>query len=401
MKKKPVPATGCAPENPASAAPTSAALTPAQKKTSLIQSIVILAVVAVVFAIVVPGYLRQEIPDTVRKGPGVTEVKKLSDYFPGIAGTRGDTEVYILDSGVPGGSALVLGGTHGNEPAGYMTAVVLVENAKLTAGKLFVIPYANASGLTHTDYMEGSPRSFTFNAASGIRHFRYGSRATSPADQWPDPDIYIHASSGQRLSGSETRNLNRAYPGRPDGTFTEKVAYAITELIKKEKIGITMDLHEASPEYPVINAIVAHERAMPLASEAVLNLEFENIKIGLEPSPVNLRGLTHRELGDATDTLALLFEAPNPSQGRLRGKTDEKLVIEGKDDKYLKAVKLGRLFVPYDENGWPLKARVGRHTSTIMAVFDANNANSPDKPIMMEGVPKFDQLMADGLEKYL
>ena len=42
----------------------------------------------------------------------------------------------------------------------------------------------------------------------------------------------MHASSGQKLSGSETRNLNRAYPGRPDGTFTEKVAYAITSLIR-------------------------------------------------------------------------------------------------------------------------------------------------------------------------
>jgi hypothetical protein len=282
-----------------------------------------------------------------------------------------------------------------------MTAVLMVENARLTAGKLFVIPYANASGLTHTDYMEGSPRSFTIQAASGLRHFRYGSRATSPADQWPDPDIYIHASSGQRLSGSETRNLNRAYPGRADGTFTEKVAYGITELIRKEKIGITIDLHEASPEYPVINAIVAHERAMPLASEAVLNLEFEDIKIGLEPSPKNLRGLTHRELGDATDTLAFLAEAPNPSQGRLRGATSEKLVIEGKDDKYLKAVKLGRLFVPYDEGGWPLKMRVGRHASTIMAIFDANNSQTPDNAIMMEGLPRLDELLAQGLEKYL
>ena len=74
-----------------------------------------------------------------------------------------------------------------------------------------------------------------------------------------------------------------------------------------------------------VNAVVAHERAMNVASVAVLNLEFEDIKIGLEPSPQNLRGLSHRELGDCTDALAMLFEACNASQGRLRGATDARI----------------------------------------------------------------------------
>ena len=43
-------------------------------------------------------------------GPGVTEVKMLSDYNPALKGTNGDTEIYVLDSGVPGASILVLGG---------------------------------------------------------------------------------------------------------------------------------------------------------------------------------------------------------------------------------------------------------------------------------------------------
>ena len=42
-----------------------------------------------------------------------------------------------------------------------------------------------------------------------------------------EPKIYVHASSGQRLSGSETRNINRSYPGRTDGTFTEKMSYGV------------------------------------------------------------------------------------------------------------------------------------------------------------------------------
>ena len=377
------------------------ALAPAGSRRGLVSSIFVLAGSLALIAAVIPGYLAQRREEHIRKGPGVTAVRKLSDWFLGIRGTQGDADVYVLDSGRPGASALILGGTHCNEPAGYMTAILVVENAVPRSGKLFVLPHANRSAMTHTDYQEASPRFLEFKGASGRRVFRYGSRATNPIDQWPDPDIYIHASSGQKLSGAETRNLNRAYPGRPDGTFTEKVAYAITCLVKAEKVDIVLDLHEASPEYPVINAVVAHERAMKVASLAVLNLEFEDIKISLEPSPHNLHGLSHRELGDSTGALAMLFEASNPSQGRLRGATDARLVIEGTDDKYLRAAKLGRLAVPFDEKGWPLKQRVGRHTSAIMAVFAAWSSVDPDKPIAVAGLPGYADLMDRGLEPYL
>ncbi len=373
-----------------------------RKKTiDIIVSCLLLAAALAAVAMVTPGYLAMRKPDTIRKGPGVSRVTLLSEYFPGVKGTVGDSEVYILDSGKPGGSALILGGTHGNEPAGYMTAILFVENARPQAGRLFVIPRANASAATHTDPMEGTPRSFTIDAASGKRSFRFGSRATNPIDQWPDPDIYIHASSGQQLSGSETRNLNRAYPGRQDGTFTEKVAFAITALILKEGVDVTVDLHEASPEYPVINAIVAHERAMPVASAAILDLEFEDITMGLEPSPKSLHGLTHRELGDATKTLAILMEDTNPSQGRLRGRTSEALILEGKDELYVRAQKLGRLFVPFDEKGWPLSTRVGRHMAGLEAIFGAFSAQNPDKPLVVDGMPPYEELVAGNFGKFL
>jgi hypothetical protein len=375
--------------------------TKAKNLPGLPLSVGLLCLVVLVLALVIPSDLAMRKADPVRKGPGVTAVRMLSDWFPGLKGSSGDTEVYVLDSGKPGASALVLGGTHPNEPAGFMTAIVLVENARPETGKLFIITNANASGFTHTDYMEGEPRHFTIAGVSGPRTFRFGSRATSPVDQWPDPDIYIHASSGQRLSGSETRNLNRAYPGRADGTFTEKVAFAITSLIRAEKVDITVDLHEASPEYPVINAIVAHERAMKVASIAVLNLEFDGITMGLEPSPAKLRGLSHRELGDATDTLALLMEAPNPAQGRLRGVTDEALILKGRDPLYVKAKALGRLFVPYDEKGWPLEMRVGRHLAGLGAIFAAWSEINKDLPLSFSGLPSYDELLAEGLGKLL
>ncbi|MGL5655753.1 MAG: succinylglutamate desuccinylase [Fusobacteriaceae bacterium] len=339
--------------------------------------------------------------EPIIKGNGVTEVRHLSDYFPGIKGTNGDTEIYVLKGEEPGGSALVLGATHGNEPSGLLSTIVLIENAKIKKGTLYVIPRTNNSGLTHNDPQEGSPQRFTIKTKNGERWFRYGSRATNPLDQWPDPDVYIHASSGQQLSGNETRNINRAYPGRPDGTLTEKVAYGITELIKKEKIDLTVDLHEASPEYPVINAIVAHDRAMAIASTTVMNLEFENIAIGLEPSPVTLRGLTHRELGDFTDTYAVLMESANPAQGRLRGKTNEALVVTGKDETYIKAGKLGRLFVSFDENGHPLEERVGRHVTAFLELVKSMGELEENKAMEIENVPKIDDLYKNGIGFYL
>ena len=173
--------------------------------------------------------------------------------------------------------------------------------------------------------------------------------------------------SGQQLAGPEVRNLTRSYPGDPDGYLTERLAYAIVELIRQEEIDLSIDLHEASPEYPVINAMVAHENAMDLAVEAALFLEFEDIQIGVEPSPANLRGLSHREWGDATDTKAILIESANPAQGRLRGPTNEALIVEGADQYYNRAGEMGLLYVPFGEEGSPLAERVGRHIQTAVS----------------------------------
>ena len=367
------------------------------KKTAFI----LLALSMLVVVAVTPDFRRMHVEEPIRKGPGVTTVKQLSDYFAKLKGTNGDTPVYVLDSGKPGGTALVLGGTHPNEPSSFLSALLLIENAKPAKGRLIVIPRANNSGFSHTDYTEGAPQQFMLKAASGERWFRFGSRATNPTDQWPDPDIYVHAASGQKLSGSETRNLNRAYPGRPDGTLTEQVAYGIVQLIRQEKVAMTIDLHEASPEYPVINAIVAHERAMDYAAEVTIGLQMDGLKIGLEPSPKSLRGLSHRELGDATDTLAILMETANPAQGRLRGATNAALVVTGKDVMYERAAKLNRLFVPYDEKGQPIDLRVARHVTAINEFLSILSVKNPAQAVVLNRVPSYKDMVKKGIGSYL
>ena len=367
-------------------------------KKPLLSAAVLLLAAALCVVSLASDFRSMQEREPIYPGPGVTSVRMLSDWFPGIHGTPGDTEVYILEGKKPGSSMLVLGGTHANEPSGVLAATLLVENAQPEEGTLYVITHTNQTGFTCTDPQEAAPMRFMIDTPAGPRWFRYGSRASNPIYQWPDPEIYVHASSGQQLSGSETRNLNRAYPGRPDGTLTEKIAYAITELIRTEKIAVEVDLHEASPEYPTINAIVAHENAMGLASDSLINMQLEGMEISLEPSPKNLHGLSHREIGDFTDAYALLMETSNPAQGRLRGRTDEHLVVTGQDKFYLKAFGYGRLYVPYDENGHPISQRVARHVTGIAAFansYTEMNLVGERGGINLGTLPGYEELESD------
>lgn len=366
------------------------------------RGLILLAGAAVIATVSGRAFVAQRTPFPVRRGPGVTEVWRLSDFLPRLRDTRGDTDVFVLTGRKPGGTVLVLGGTHANEPAGHVAAVVLVENVIMEAGRLLVIPTANASGFSAGDPQEASPPAFSIAAADGVRWFRYGGRGSAVTDQWPDPDIYLHHPSGQTLSGSQTRNMNRAYPGRPDGNFTEQCAFAVTEIVRREKVDLVIDLHEASPEYPVINTIVAHERAMPLAVAVTMNMELRGIKIGLEASPSNLRGLSHRELGDHTPALAVLMETPNAAEGRIRGRTTPELIVTGRDKMYVRAARAGRLFVSYDENGHPLEQeRVLRHLVGIEEFMKAFSEENPQRPIAATHYPEQAVIQQSGLRRYL
>ena len=358
----------------------------------------IFAIAAVVYLAIVFRSAKTEEP--IYAGQGVTEVRKLSTWFPGLAGTSGDTDVYILDSGVSGAGMLVLGGTHPNEPSGFISAVMLIEYCRPTAGVLYVIPRANNSAFTCTDPQEAAPMKFYVETSGGTRWFRFGSRATNPIDQWPDSEVYVHASSGQKLSGSETRNLNRAYPGREDGNLTEKIAYGITTLIQNEGIDITVDLHEASPEYTTVNAIVAHEDALELANLTLWEVE-ESFKITVEKSPTNLHGLTHRELGDYTDTLALLMETANPSQGRLHGRIDSSLVVSGQDKFYTRAATYGAVTVPYTESGISLTERCARHISCLVQFAEQYSFVGSEEAIDLGDMPTYKQILENGIGSYL
>jgi hypothetical protein len=339
--------------------------------------------------------------EPIHPAPGMTRRAALSDYFPDLKNTPGDTEVFIFEGKEPGGAVLIAAGVHANEPAGFVASVLIVENLRMRSGKVVVIPRANASAFTCNDPQEGYPLRFAVELpGGGRRSFRLGSRLTNPVHQWPDPTLYENP-AGQMLSGAEVRNLNRSFPGRASGTLTEKIAFGIMELIRREEIDIGIDLHESSPEYPVINAIVFHEDSADVAALAQMNLQFEGLDLRLEASPPNLRGLSHREWGDAAGIRAVLLETPNPVQGRLKGRTDEALVVEGKDKFYLKAASLGRLFTPFDEGGVPMSVRVARHLAGVQALLDSLAEMDPEKAIELDGLPEWTEVLERGAGSFL
>ncbi|RKZ14558.1 succinylglutamate desuccinylase [bacterium] len=332
---------------------------------------------------------------------GLTRVFTLSDINPNLAGTAGDTDVYVYEGPGTGGSLLIIGGTHASEIAGYMTVALLVESLQVEVGRVFLIPRANASGATHTEPQEAHPQYVVFETAGGPRSFRFGARFTNPIHQWPDPEVYVQPVSGTVLAGNETRNLNRAYPGIADGNLTERIAWAITELIRREDIDLSFDIHESSPEYPVINAIVASEVSQDVASFATIMLQVDGWEFTLEPSPPNFHGLSHREWTDYTNTRPILLETANPAMGRLRGRTNADLAILGKDEQYVAAARIGIVNVPFDEDGISIERRIARNLAAIAAIVDAYNTLEPERIIAVGGWPDPRELMENGLGSYL
>ena len=346
-------------------------------------------------------YRSRHLEEPVVLGPGVTEVKRLSDYFEGVRGTVNDCNVYVLEGAEPGATLFVMGGTHPEEPAARLAAWILAENAVMEAGRLIVVLSANRSATTVTRVGGAYPPDFTIETDWGGQTFRLGDRWANPLDQWPDPEVYIHYPSRQYLAYVDIRNLNRAWPGRANGSLTERTTFAFMELIRQEKVEIFIDLHEAELQYPVISTIVAHDSGEELATFVSMMLSDMEFNMGMEYSPVNLHGLSHREVGDHSDAISLLFEAPEPFLDATRGRTTREQLLTGKDEFVVKAGEAGLLFESMDENGWPIDVRVGRHTSAVLMTMESWTELNPDRPLICAGVPRYDEVIATGLGLWL
>ncbi len=367
----------------------------------IIKSILLLIIIALMVVAGVQLYKHRHFRMPVVAGPGVTKVVKLSDYADGLKGTVADTNVFYLEGKEEGGKVFIMANTHSNEPASILTALIFIENAVVDKGTLIIIPEFNNSAGRNTRPGDGYPLYFEIPTDWGSKKFRMGNRDASPLDQWPDPDVYVHYPDKQLLSFLDVRNTNRTWPGRPDGPLMERVTYGAMQIMKEEKVDIAVDIHGAETMFPVTNCIVAPEKSMRIATMTSLTVKArERFDNHVEPSPSGFRGLSHREIGDYSDTLPFLLEAPLPFLDQPTGPKTVDLLLDGKDPFLLNLSKKKKLFVPYDETGWPMEKRVGQHCSVVLEIIRQFSRKLPDRAINLQNVPRYADVVKNGVGHY-
>jgi hypothetical protein len=360
---------------------------------------VIVGAITIISAVQFYQHRHYELP--IVAGPGVTKVVNLSDYCESLKGTMADTKVFFLEGKEEGGKTLIMASTHSNEIDAILTALIFIENAVVEKGAVMIIPQFNNSASRNTKPGDGYPLFFEISTAWGSKKFRFGERDAAPLDQWPDPDVYVHYPDKQLLSYLDARNTNRTWPGRPDGPLMERVTYAAMQLMREEKVDIAIDLHGAETMFPVTNCIVAPEKSMRIATMASLTVKaMEGFENHVEPSPQGFRGLSHREIGDYSDTLPFLLEAPYPFLDQPTGPKTMDLLLSGKDPFLLSLAKQQKLFVPYDEAGWPVAKRVGQHCSVALEIINQFSRKNADKTINVNNVPRYAEIVENGVGHY-
>ncbi|MFB0564071.1 MAG: succinylglutamate desuccinylase [Candidatus Aminicenantaceae bacterium] len=356
---------------------------------------------AIVIAAGIQLYRHRHYTTPIVAGPGVTKVLKLSDYSRGLKGTMGDTNVFFLEGEEEGGNVLIMANTHSNEPASILTALIFLENAIVEKGTLIIIPQFNNSAGRNTRPGDGYPLYFEIPTDWGSKKFRMGNRDASPLDQWPDPDVYIHYPDRQLLSYIDVRNTNRTWPGRANGPLMEKVSFGAMQIMRMENVHLAIDVHGAETMFPVTNCIVAPEKSMRIATMTSLTVKArERFENHVEPSPSGFRGLSHREIGDYSDTMPFLLEAPLPFLDQPTGPKTVDLLLDGKDPFLLSLSKKGKLFAPYDETGWPIDKRVGQHCSVILELFRQFSRKFPDREIKVRNVPSYAEVVKNSIGYY-
>jgi predicted deacylase len=371
------------------------------KREALLKSVLAVLTLALLLWGGLPLGRHRHFDITLVMGPGVTSMFKLSEFSPGLRGTAADTSVFVLRGKEQGGKAILLGDTHSNEPEGMLATLIFLENATVDKGTLYIIPFFNNSGSRNTRPGDGYPLYFEVPTDWGAAKFRMGNRDASPLDQWPDPDVYIHYPDRQLLSFIDVRNVNRTWPGRPDGPLMERVTFGAMELMRREKVDVAVDIHGAETMFPVTNCIVAPEKSVKIATLAALTVKAtEGFENHVEPSPAGFRGLSHREIADHSDTLPFLLEAPIPFLDQPTGPKTTKLLMDGKDPFLLSLARKRKLFVPYDEAGWTMERRVGQHCSVTLEILRQFSKKNPARGIAVRGVPRYAEIVKNGVGHY-
>lgn len=251
-----------------------------------------------------------------------------------LPGTAYETTYYVIESNKPGPTVFVVGGVHGNEPAGYRAADQVVDY-RISSGKLIVLPRANVPAIQ--------------------QNRRYASG---------DPD------------------LNRSFPQAATETPDTPLATAIWDLLKAQRPQFVFDMHEGVDYYKagtgsVGQTVIYHPNSEAQATATAIvnamNAEIQESirKFTLLRYPVQ-GGLT-RASADCLGTYSMELE------------TSMKQTLATRIDLHLKmlGVALDRLGmtpsddIPYlDEEEytgpWPRKLAEGTPYETLMYRIEGN-----------------------------
>jgi len=178
----------------------------------------------------------------------------------------------------------------------------------------------------------------------------------------------------------------------------ERVTFAAMKLMKKEKVDVAIDLHGAETMFPVTNCIVAPDKSISIATMASLTvMAMEGFENHVEPSPQGFRGLSHREIGDYSDTLPFLLEAPIPFLDQPTGPKTVEFLLQGKDPLLLSLARQKKLFVPYDSTGWSTEKQVGQHCSVTLEIVNQFSLYNPERAMRLSNVPRYAEILAKGV----
>lgn len=207
--------------------------------------------------------------------PGQAEV--IRRRYTLLEGTEQATPLYLISSGEPGPTGLIIGGMHGDEEAGYLTAERLAHRLDIDRGRLLIIPKADKVAV------ERGTRSGPNGNLN--RQFPIGETPTTDLAQaiWfvvrlSDPDIFLNLHESRGIYQREPEGVGQAIfyspgeaglansaaeyvnencveeprysfrtgcivgeQGEPSGLFTSKVAYDLN------KDGFLIETYEGLP----------------------------------------------------------------------------------------------------------------------------------------------------------
>lgn len=116
-----------------------------------------------------------------------------------------ETTVYKFTSDVPGKKCVIVGGIHGDEVAGWKAALQLKDKRDFV-GEVLLIPQANILACKREERYPGK---------------------------------------GSEVNGIKYQDLNRNFPGDPNGNVTKQIAHEISQTVIDFDPDVVIDLHES------------------------------------------------------------------------------------------------------------------------------------------------------------